>query len=393
MMEERQKQLEALYDLTSEGWENPKNNPHIWPQLLSGPYYSGHRVALSPRCTATSPTLDYEYREGDVTSVVHWGQRKLLLTEIEFLTRYGHLADTVVYAGAAPGTHTAILMILFPNHRFYLYDPAPFNLDPHENLIIRQEMFLDAVAMEWTPDPSKGKKPVLFICDIRSADFELVGSAESDKRIRADMEDQKRWTEIMKPAMASLKLRLPWERGTSTYLSGDIYFQVWAPPKSTETRLFTDGLSTTLYDNQQYESQCFYHNTVVRLATHAHDVEGVLGIDHCGDCLAETQILARYIQAHGLPGQRTSTLAHGIGALMTIITETMRGGRTLADVVDAAELKRRVTKQQWIDGKPAYLHVDAEGFSGGGDRSAAELLADSIMRDPFIVERLGLIHT
>ena len=37
------------------------------------------------------------------TSVNHWGQRKLLLAEIEFMTRHGDQALTVVYAGASPG--------------------------------------------------------------------------------------------------------------------------------------------------------------------------------------------------------------------------------------------------------------------------------------------------
>ena len=57
----------------------------------------------------------------------HWGQRKLLFSEIEFLTLYGHLAKTVVYAGAAPGTHINYLSKeLFPEHKWVLVDPAPF---------------------------------------------------------------------------------------------------------------------------------------------------------------------------------------------------------------------------------------------------------------------------
>ena len=35
----------------------------------------------------------------------HFGQRKLLISEIEFLTMHARFNDTVVYAGAAPGTH------------------------------------------------------------------------------------------------------------------------------------------------------------------------------------------------------------------------------------------------------------------------------------------------
>jgi hypothetical protein len=36
----------------------------------------------------------------NLVTVIHWGQRKLLMCEMEFLTKYGQLAPLVVYAGA-----------------------------------------------------------------------------------------------------------------------------------------------------------------------------------------------------------------------------------------------------------------------------------------------------
>lgn len=401
----REKELEALYDLLAPldgptGWSNPRNSPHVWPQLQNGCYYSGRGVAISARCTDTSPRLPYVFRKDDVTSVVHWGQRKLLLAEVQFLTQYGHLSDTVVYAGAAPGTHMAALTVFFPQHRFYLYDPAPFGLDASDALVLRQEMFTDDVAASWAPEVNEMRKPVLFVCDIRSADFELVGTEESDKRIREDMAAQKRWTQLMKPAMASLKFRLPWGTGHTRYLDGDLHFQVWAPPKSTEGRLFTDGLTEREYDDKQYEDQCFYHNTVVRLATHPHDIVGVRGMDHCGDCAAEAQILGRYMERFGLPDQTVAAnVAEGIGALMTLVTEGMRGARTLEDVVDAQEQKRRIQRNQWIKtdplgpAKPAYL-AESVGreYHSDEERTAAEELADVLMSLPSVAERLALVH-
>ncbi len=54
---------------------------------------------------------------GESKTVVHWGQRKLLMHEIEFLTK--HLGTeqraVLVYAGAAPGTHISLLSDLFPS--------------------------------------------------------------------------------------------------------------------------------------------------------------------------------------------------------------------------------------------------------------------------------------
>jgi cap2 methyltransferase len=319
-------------------------NHHIYPQILASSKYQSIIAETMPTvCTSSSPGVAYEYRKDDITSVLHWGQRKLLLTEIEFLSLYGHLSKDVVYAGAAPGTHIAMLIELFPSHRFHLYDPAPFSLDVHENIRIHQELFTDDIASSW--------EGVLFISDVRSADLDLVGSKETDIRVRADMASQMRWTQLIKPAMASLKFRLPWpcpdEPDEQEYLDGELHFQVWAPPKSTETRLFTNGRSMTVYSALRYESQCFYRNTVDRLARYPHDVKGVKGLDHCGDCMGEIQVLRQYL------GAESSN--EGVASLMNRITSSIRGKRTLADAVDHDEVKRRTTKRQWVGGQPAYL--------------------------------------
>jgi hypothetical protein len=50
------------------------------------------------------------------------------MSELWFLTLYGDLSLTVVYAGAAPGTHTCYLAKLFPKHYFILIDPSKFVL-------------------------------------------------------------------------------------------------------------------------------------------------------------------------------------------------------------------------------------------------------------------------
>ena len=73
---------------------------------------------------------------------MHWGQRKLLLSEIEFLARFSEPGITCVYAGAAPGTHIPYLTQLFPEvARFVLVDPSPFICKPSERIVVRQEFF------------------------------------------------------------------------------------------------------------------------------------------------------------------------------------------------------------------------------------------------------------
>lgn len=59
----------------------------------------------------------------------HWGQRKLLLTEILFFTLHGKPNTTVIYAGAAPSDHMLFLSKMFPTYHFVLVDPERWNRD------------------------------------------------------------------------------------------------------------------------------------------------------------------------------------------------------------------------------------------------------------------------
>ena len=72
---------------------------------------------------------------------LHLGQRKLLLTEVDFLTEYCDLSKNIVYVGAAPGHHIEFLSFLFQNNIFYLYDPREFAITDNENIKIYQKYF------------------------------------------------------------------------------------------------------------------------------------------------------------------------------------------------------------------------------------------------------------
>jgi len=81
-------------------------------------------------------TLKYNSSINDesFSSQFHWGQLKLLLSEIQFLTRAFPKKNkvdlsnyTLVYVGAAPGNHINILFDLFPSLNFILIDKRPFN--------------------------------------------------------------------------------------------------------------------------------------------------------------------------------------------------------------------------------------------------------------------------
>ena len=64
-----------------------------------------------------------------INKASHFGQRKLLITEIMFLTLKAHPKKeyTIIYAGAASNSKYPVLYELFKMCRFILIDPNPFS--------------------------------------------------------------------------------------------------------------------------------------------------------------------------------------------------------------------------------------------------------------------------
>ncbi|XQJ31271.1 Poly A polymerase regulatory subunit, putative [Leishmania guyanensis] len=98
------------------------------------------------------PAEPYRSRNKDIKSAIHWGQRKLLLSEIQLLCMYCRpgVSYHIVYAGAAPGTHLAFLDEMFAcRHTWELIDPGQFDravLEPRANFWLRNEFFTNATA-------------------------------------------------------------------------------------------------------------------------------------------------------------------------------------------------------------------------------------------------------
>lgn len=87
---------------------------------------------LPPVITIDDIKHELPYHEGQslYRPTIHVGQRKLFLTEVQFLTDWAAPTDNkiCIYAGAAPSNHTGYLASLFPNIKFILVDPNPFNI-------------------------------------------------------------------------------------------------------------------------------------------------------------------------------------------------------------------------------------------------------------------------
>ncbi|KPA86388.1 hypothetical protein ABB37_00573 [Leptomonas pyrrhocoris] len=100
------------------------------------------------------PAEQYRSRNSDIKSAIHWGQRKLLLSEIQLLCMYckPDVSYHIVYAGSAPGTHLAFLDEMFAcRHTWELIDPGQFDrpvLEPRTNFWLRNEFFTNATAYD-----------------------------------------------------------------------------------------------------------------------------------------------------------------------------------------------------------------------------------------------------
>ena len=257
--------------------------------------------------TDRSLRTPYRQRSNENKTAIHWGQRKLLLSEVEFFTIYWNQKEIpnplCVYAGAAPGTHITLLSEMFPALTFHLYDPADFDIKESDKIRLFKEYFTEDVARRYAE-----RDDVFFVSDIRTADYkslqhkalakrgvtefnndgtpkasmavikEAYKEAEvtNEDQIWGDMNMQQNWVMAMNPEHALLKFRLPYvldgnERMVQ-YLKGIVYWQVWAPQTSTETRLKPVRNSSGLYETAdwnilEYEQWCFHHNTVSREQT------------------------------------------------------------------------------------------------------------------------------
>jgi cap2 methyltransferase len=338
-------------------WTALESNPHA--QQASHPITN---IPFARTLEPDAPKKPYRRRADEEKTAIHWGQRKLLMSEIEFLLLSmppKRKKCVVVYAGAAPGTHVRILADLFPSHLFVLVDPAPFTVRPEKGrIVIHQCMFTDELAKGMRAELEPKKHHLLFISDVRSCDLDLHSEQVYNERINADMQSQAQWHKLLLPFKSMLKFRLPYAPGKTEYLSGGIHLPVWGPGSTTECRLVVDTHpNTQIYDHVEHEQRMFHFNTVTRVALYKHSVRGC-GIDHCFDCTSEVTILTKYLR------KMHPALAsdQSVAELSAQISAGISANRTLEDKNPDREQKLKVIRRnQWLDGEPSYEKFFAKG--------------------------------
>ena len=346
-------------------------------QVISGLKFEQKDLFLN----LTDPELKYRRRNNEEKTAISFGQRKLVLGEIQFLSLFWDPKKVknpiMVVAGAAPAYHYSIIELLFPElSQIALYDPRPCKIKETGKIKIYQQLFTDDTAKEWA-----GKDNIIFISDIRSSDYtQCKNIDENEIQIMKDMEDQMRWYKIIRPYQAMLKCRFPYQEGNSpskmNYLYGFILKQPYAPNTSTETRLVPIPDREIIYDCLKYESQLYYYNTVVReknryLNPISNDMTPIDGDELTNDheSRAEYEILSNYFKKRGV----SENLHENIKSLSRLITEKLNEGKSHKDTLaylraNPQAIKKRNMKLGSRDDIPIHKSInksrDDIGFRG-----------------------------
>lgn len=341
-----------------------------------------------------------DYKTGNLKDFnYHWGQRKLLLGKIEALTMYWDPATQpellIVYAGAAPFTYWSALRELFaiPGTKvtWHLYDPRKIEVpEGLADFVVFNQYFTDEDAEKY-----RGKN-VFFFSDIRTvggpqmirksyekygvaysnpeaplplptADMELASHAKREANLEVesavwnDMKMQQGWVEIIQPAHAFLKFRLPYvypyspnEMLNVEYLAGEVLFQQWAGGKSSETRLHPVKNEQGFYyrknwDSKEYESWLAYFNNYTRTFDRYFNVLHPDDLTKCKvdppelfddwDSMAETFILQQYCRRLGYPEDQIAETVPKISRFLTEKLDYDGKGRTLESIRQRTEIR------------------------------------------------------
>jgi hypothetical protein len=271
----------------------------------------------------------------DFQSRCHWGQKKLLLSEIQFLTKVCQKLNTkslkdyaVVYVGAAHGFHFPILYNLFPDLIWLLYDPARFSkeasMHPQKQRVKIFNQFFTDETIKHAKQNSENRK-ILFISDIRLS--------PDEEAVMKDMISQAKWGTDLEADYMLLKYKLPYDDEntilyktntiddlqinpkyiinpklkaddkTLLYLKGDIYIQLFAHIHSIELRLMVEKVNgkyeLDIVKYSEIEKKMFYFNINLRTSWSTEDYDFlhyIPGYDSSIECVMEYFIIKNYYE-------------------------------------------------------------------------------------------------
>jgi len=265
------------------GFHAWKSAPKISVNPIDQKYIDLNKSIILYSSSLFSNFPERKYTDTENEKNIHYGQLKLLISEIEFLINKNQKLF-ILYIGAAPGHHLTILSQCFPENIFICFDATKFGVNPSNNLIFKRRFFVD-----YDSEFYASLENLLLISDIRGnlsiENSEIQSFDKFEEEVSKNLEQQKNWVLDMKPQFSLLKFRFPFTVKNYTYFPGEINFQVFAPVSSSETRLVVsrkDIEKQEVYDTEKYNNQLYFFNLCYRSKTFYED-EPVFGIsfDFC----------------------------------------------------------------------------------------------------------------
>jgi hypothetical protein len=285
----------------------------------------------APQIIYTSEMEEHTEKDSHYTGLnVHNGQRKLLVSEVQLLTRvYDSIPKTTpllcVYAGAFPCLHLTQLLVNFPHTFFLLIDPA-FQLTNHLHVwpgdrVVLCKSFFDVDEAKAVKNWVKGSQDhhihralnqlklpygmnhnnnLVFISDVRR-------DAVNRYIIDEEMTEQAMWFHTMDAKAGLVKFRLPYgdatfmeeyaDRGYKyDYMKGIVYLPIWGRKSTTECRLYVErGCGNDTYYPIELEKSMAGFNTTNRCARFSVNRKTYKSFDEA----AETLVLYQYSYTMG----------------------------------------------------------------------------------------------
>jgi len=131
----------------------------------------------------------------------------------------------------------------------------------------------------------------------------LAEMAMWNEAIFTDVSMQESWVKIIKPDYTLLKFRFPFGYDMKyKHLDGDIYYPIYGPKYTTETRLLIikdkHKFKSKEWDTLKYEQNMAYFNWITRKQYYQHKYDNISNIDHCYDCTAHIHIWSKYFDKY-----------------------------------------------------------------------------------------------
>lgn len=260
--------------------------------------------------------------ENPLMKGLHYGQRKLMLSEVEFFSAIVRRMRVnkdqasgkkvlVVYAGAACGLHLPFLFSMFEDFDFILIDPARFCTQVQEIAAKEGSCVLELIEDICTPELCLRLRrsycethQIYLVSDIRSGKpTGMSQNQEHTEMMQQDNAAQREWCFSLEVEAAMLKFHPPYpatqdptsakftEADTTAedyvYLSGTELLGVWAPKSSSEVRLVVEGPFTKSFQAPSRSYACTVHEE----QCYAYNIDN----RYAKDCNAERSILQAYL--------------------------------------------------------------------------------------------------